>query len=84
MNFASLPTDPSYAAEAVLDDGTGAIIEAFPDEREVYPQGEFVQIKNLMVDGGDQFGVSAVAFDRQEELLWMGNAGVSSSLQGML
>jgi len=76
MNFGSIPPDPSFTPDGVLDDGTGAMIEAFPDDGEVYPPGEFVQIKNLMVDGGDQFGVSSVAFDRQEELLWMGNAGV--------
>ena len=33
----------------------------------------------MLVDRGDQFGVSAVVFDGQEEMLWMGNAGVSVS-----
>ena len=33
----------------------------------------------MLVDRGDQFGISAVVFDGQEEMLWMGNAGVNLS-----
>lgn len=38
---------------------------------------EYHQTGSLVVDGGDHFSVSAVAFDPQQELLWMGNMGVS-------
>ena len=40
-------------------------------------EGEYHEIHSVVVDGGDRFAVSSVAFDGQEELLWNGNGGVS-------
>lgn len=40
-------------------------------------QAEYVEFGTVLADGGDRFGVSAMTFDTQEELLWMGNEGVS-------
>ena len=48
---------------------------------EGHMDAEFTEIRNVVVDGGDRFGVSCVAFDTEEELLWSGNSGVSSGVQ---
>ncbi|KAG4066630.1 hypothetical protein HA402_007266 [Bradysia odoriphaga] len=36
---------------------------------------EYSEFGTVLADGGDRFAVSAICFDSQEELLWMGNAG---------
>ncbi|XP_045536446.1 PAN2-PAN3 deadenylation complex catalytic subunit PAN2 [Papilio machaon] len=38
-------------------------------------EGEYEVRSSVLVDGGDRFGVSAVVFDKHEELIWMGNQG---------
>ncbi|XP_057379183.1 PAN2-PAN3 deadenylation complex catalytic subunit PAN2-like isoform X3 [Daphnia carinata] len=37
--------------------------------------GVFTEKSSILIDGGDRFGVSAIHWDFQEELLWVGNQG---------
>ena len=38
---------------------------------------EFKELQSVLVDGGTTYAAAAVHFDQQQELLWMGNYGVS-------
>lgn len=52
------------------------VTEHFDEE---YAGAEFHETRTLLADGGDRFGVSTITFDTIEELMWMGNQGVSDN-----
>ncbi|RXG56082.1 PAB-dependent poly(A)-specific ribonuclease subunit PAN2 [Armadillidium vulgare] len=46
-----------------------------PEENFDSENGEFRESHVFLMDGGDRFGVSSIAFDVKEELVWAGNQG---------
>ena len=76
VDFSQIPQEGMISMED--HDGSGMV----GGSKESYDPNlyEFLEVKNFMVDGGDRFGVTSVSFDGQEELLWMGNHGVSAGI----
>lgn len=56
----------------------GAFPQEFSPEYLIQTKDADYELRSsMLVDGGDRFGVSSVVFDKYEELVWMGNHGVS-------
>lgn len=66
--------------EGLVD--SGVILQGYDNTLypETHMEGEYREVHSLMIDGGTRFGASTVAFDGQEELLWVGNLGVSLTI----
>ncbi|KAF5293684.1 hypothetical protein FQA39_LY03169 [Lamprigera yunnana] len=56
-------------------DQTGLAVVGNAETSEIGMEDEYIQTQCVLADGGDRFGVCALAFDQNEELLWIGNQG---------
>ncbi len=46
--------------------------------------GQYQELKSSSVYQGEQYGISTVAFDLQEDLLWAGTYGVRKFVQSLV
>lgn len=69
--------DPALSGGGVSEWNETTLVELIACRGMEYELGQFQEMKLVSCFRGDEFGVSSVAFDLQEDLLWAATFGVS-------